>query len=188
MTIQLNSAGITLSLNWNMQATNTGASPTVNSGSWNPKLNYSNGSGAGQALDYVQVINTLAGGANSTYDLTSTFSDLVGQSAVNMNTVRTFICWLLSSSQTGPDGATVGTTATSISFGGAASAQAFTASAPNGFFNSTSSAGCVPNGGWAGFGVGNAGGFTAGSSYKNLKVVNNDGSNTATFVLTFILS
>lgn len=185
MSVSLTSARITLNLSWNVQATQTGAPATVNSGSWSPSLSYTNGSGAGQASDYVQVINTLAGGANSTYDLTSTFADLVGTSSVNMATVRMFVIWLLSSSQTGPDGSTVGTTATSITVGGAASSQAFTAATPAGFFGSAAYTFNVPNGGWAGFGVANAGGYTAGATYSKLKVLNNDGSNTATFALTF---
>lgn len=187
MAVTLTSAGLTIQLSWNVSASNTGAPATTNAGSWNPKLSYTNGSTAGKATDYIQVINTLGNAANTTYDLTTTFADLVGTTGISMATVRTFLIWLLSTGQTGPDASTVGTAASSITMGNAASAQAFTAATPAGVLGASTDTLNVPNGGFICFGVANAGGFTAGASYKNLKVLNND-SVTATFVLTFVMT
>lgn len=183
MTVSVVSGSFAVSVNWNVQATNTGAAATTNAGSYTPKLSFTNGTGAGNANDFVSVINTLAGGANTTLDLTSSFPDLVGTSALSINTVRSILIWLLSTAQTGPDGSTVGTASSSITIGNAATVQAFTAAAPNGLIVTNTSTLSIPNGGYLCFGVGSAGGFTAGASYKNLKVVNADGSNTATYAV-----
>lgn len=185
MAVTLTSGSLTLTSSWTVQNTNTGAPATIASSSWVPKLSFTNGTGAGNANNYISVIRTLAGGANESIDLTATLADLVGTSSVTILTVRVFLFWLLSTAQTGPDASTVGTAASSVTLGNGVT-PAFTATA--GFIGGATNTLNVYNGGFLCTGVANAGGFTVDGTHKLLKVLNNDGANVATYAIELFIT
>lgn len=108
---------------------------------------------------------TLAAGANETLDLRS-FTNVLQETAQAMSKVRLFYALHLSTS-----------TASSISVGNSG-ANAFI---PVGCFGGTAAQ--LPPGGFIIVAIPSAGGQTADATHKDVKVVNNDGSNSASYVI-----
>lgn len=182
-----------IAANWTHAKTQTGSADTQNQGSYNKRLSFANGAGAGQANEMFQEIRTLAAGLSETLDfsggvgtgsIAGELVNLLGDTIV-FTKVKAIVFWLLAAADTGPDGATVGTACSSIKIGNAAAAQALAGA--SGFLGDVSDTFRVFNGGFAAFGVANAGGVTvANGSSDRLRVVNEDGSNAAKYVITVI--
>lgn len=154
--------------------------------------------------------NNAAGGANSVYsallsinasssttlDLTSV-TDILGNS-LDFARVKAIVIRLLASTETDPSGTAIGSAATSVTIDNtvtnALSAQSHTGwfdnanegTSTGGMGDATGSKFTIPNGGWMGFGVGNAAGVVVDSTHKALKITNND-SGVAAKVLVTIL-
>ena len=185
------SAGLALS--WTHEETQAGSSNTKNQGSYNKRLSFANGTGAGKADELYQTVRTLAAGASETLDFSGgAGTATIGGELVNLlgitiafTKIKAIFIWLLAAADTAPDGSTVGTAASSILIGGAASAQALAGA--SGFLADTSDKIRVFNGGFAGFGVANAAGVAvANGATDRLRVVNEDGAVAAKYVITII--
>lgn len=182
-----------LACNWTHSKTQSGSADTSNQGTYNKRLSFANGTGAGKANELFQEIRTLAAGASETLDFSGgTGTGSIGGELVNLlgdtivfAKIKAIFFWLLAAADTGPDGATVGTACTSILVGGAAAAQALAGA--SGFLADTSDKFRVFNGGFAGFGVANANGVAVSNGASDrLRVVNEDGAVQAKYVITVI--
>lgn len=184
---------LSLACNWTHSKTQSGSSDTSNQGTYNKRLSFTNGTGAGQADELFQEIRTLAAGLSETLDFsggTGTGSiagelvNLLGDTIV-FTKIKAIAFWLLAAADTGPDGTTVGTACSSIKVGNAAAAQALAGA--SGFLGDTSDTFRVFNGGFAAFGVANAGGVAVSNGASDrLRVINEDGSVAAKYVITVI--
>ena len=136
----------------------------------------------GGDLIYGPVVRTLTASSNETLDLSGSLSNLVGDTSIAFARVKMILVELLSAAQTTDDGV-VGTAATSILVGGAASNQALAGSGK--MLADTSDKVRVLNGGFFAWGAGTAAGVTvANASTDSLKVENEDGAVSAKYRIT----
>lgn len=171
----LDSATVRAQIAWNATKNVTGLTGIVSNESLSKTLSFTLGSGAAAIDQVVSQVRTLSASASETLDLNGGLTNVTNDASVVMVRVKAVFIQLLSTT----DDSTNGTAASSITIGNAASNQ-FTG--PLGGATETLT---VPNGGFVMFGRGDASGWasTAGSA-DNLKVVNNDGSNSAAYRIT----
>lgn len=171
MAITTASGSFALATSFKVVKANTSLNPTNSSQSFNTVLSFTSaGAGAGAFNEQYVAVRTLAGGATETLDLYGSLTNLVSET-INFARIKYIGIELLTT-----------TTATSITVGNAAS---------NGFvgpFGAATHTITIRNGGFWGVGCADATGLgtVTNSSTDNLKIANNDGSNTATYRITLI--
>src|SRR5262245_21400316 len=96
---------------WSAEKLQTGLARLPNNTQATKRFAYTKGVGAGQCNDVYASVRTLAGGANETIDLSAALTNVVGTANVTVARVKWLMIWLLASTDTAPDGTTVGTAA-----------------------------------------------------------------------------
>ena len=162
------SATIRLQTNWTVEKSTSGMSNTPHTQSIAKSIAFTTGVGANQCNQLYAATRTLAAGATENLDLAGSLTDLVGQTSIAFARVKAIQVRLLSASETAADGTTVGTACSSITIGGAASAQAAL------FFADVSDKHKIYNGGFYAAACGTAAGVTVTATTADLLKVNND--------------
>jgi hypothetical protein len=134
------------------------------------QMTFTLGVGASQCNQYYRALLSIAGGGNTTIDLTS-FANAVGDAASSFTRVKAVRIRLLSTA----DDATNGSAASSITVGNNA-ADDWTSQGGSGGFGTAASTFVVPNGGFFEFGVPNTAGIPVDATHKIIKIANNDGA------------
>lgn len=180
------SGSLKVSASYSISKPQSGAAATKAEGTNNTSASIStsiaNATLGGGDLIYGPVVRTLTASSNETLDLSGSLSSLVGDTSIAFARVKMICVELLSAAQTTDDGE-VGTAATSILVGGAASNQALAGSGK--MLADTSDKVRVLNGGFFCWAAGTAAGNTvANASTDNLKVENEDGAVSAKYRIT----
>jgi hypothetical protein len=157
-------ATLAMQLNWKHAKNQAGLNDTLHLGEITRRLLFRTGSGAGEADELVSQTRTIAPGVSEVLDLTSSLSNLVGDSSVTFARIKGLFVQLL-----GADETSLGTACTSILIGNAA-----TQPWP-GFLGDGEHTMRVYNGGFAALAVGNAEGVIVEDGVADrLRVTNED--------------
>lgn len=170
----------TINLNWTATKNVAGLQPNTNSQSANKNYAYTSGASATSALgcnEFFASLFTIPSASTVTLDLTA-FTDIMGVAATSFARVKFWSMRLLGTADTAPDGTTVGTTATKITIGNAAT-NIFPFN-----FGIASNTVSVDNAGCWSQQMGSTQGITVAAARSAVQIVNND-TNTSAQVLVF---
>lgn len=180
--MSLDSLGLTPSnnLQWTAQKNVAGLQPNVNSQSSNKNYNYSSNNAATAALgvnEFFASLFTIPSASTVTLDLTN-FTNIMGQAACSFARIKFHSIRLLGAGDTAPDGTTVGTTASKITVGGAASAYPFN-------FGVATNTVSVDNAGMWLHCAGSTQGVTVAAARSAVQIANNDVFTSAQVLVEF---
>lgn len=157
----------TIGMNANLTQKETYSSATANAA-------------AGGANELISFVQSISASSSATIDFTS-LTNILAATGVSLARIKGVLIRLLSVAQD----SVVGTTCTSVTVGNAASNTWTSQSGTSGPGTNTSVQ-VIKSGGWYGFGDESAGGTLVDASHKNLKITNDDGTNTAKVQISLV--